>query len=178
MTPRTPFRVLIGLVCLFAQASSARSDETPAATPQEGRIQNLDSKPFSFRLARSKGVTWTDTITLAPGESLSLKRGADGNTKDIEGITGDGKGHVTIDYPELGGRIRLQLPAVNQTQQVYMPYWFHVRDSNGFSRLVQAESKEAAEARHKDLLAEPPLTPEQLAAVKRMLKANFIFTER
>lgn len=178
MTPRSPFRVLIGLVCLFAQTSSTRSAEPAAATPQQGLIQNLDSKPFSFRLARSKGVTWTDTITLAPGESLTLKPGADGNTKDIEGITGDGKGHVTIDYPELGGRIRLQLPAVNQRQQVSMPFWFHVRDSNGFSRLVQAESKAAAEARHKDMLAEPPLTPAELAAVRRMLKANFILTER
>lgn len=168
--------------CAFIVAFAATVATIPAngaepsgSPPKEGRIHNLDTKPFAFRLARAKGVAWTAAITLAPGETYVLKTGT---ADDLEGITGDGKGHVTIDYPELGGRIRLQLPAVNHATQGYMPNWYHVRDSNGFSRLVQVESKEAAELRRADLLAEPPFTPAELNAVKRTLKANFILTDK
>lgn len=158
-----------------AWSSAVIGAEPSGAPPKEGRIHNLDTKPFTFRLARASGATWTPTITLAPGETYVLKAGT---ADELEGITGDGKGHVTIDYPELGGRIRLQLPAVNHATQGYMPNWYHVRDSNGFSRLVQVESKEAAELRRADLLAEPPFTPAELNAVKRTLKANFILTDK
>lgn len=164
------------LLCGGASWSSGVIGAEPSgAPPKEGRIHNLDTKPFTFRLARASGTTWTAAISLAPGETYVLKTGT---ADDLEGITGDGKGHVTIDYPELGGRIRLQLPAVNHATQGFMPNWYHVRDSNGFSRLVQVESKEAAELRRADLLAEPPFTPAELNAVKRTLKANFILTDK
>ncbi|MCE9608160.1 MAG: hypothetical protein K8U03_25020 [Planctomycetia bacterium] len=173
-------RSVITCACILLCAATvspltALGAEPSGPPPKEGRIHNLDAKPFSFRLARRSGATWTEALILAPGETYTLRTDtADG----LEGITGDGKGHVTIDYPELGGRIRLQLPVLNQTNQAYMPNWYHMRDSNGFSRLVQAESKEAAEARRKDLLAEPPLTPAELTAVKRTLRANFMLYDK
>jgi len=174
-----PWNVITcALVTLFVGTAwpAAASGADPSGTPpKEGRIHNLDTKPFSFRLARVRGATWTEAITLAPGATYVLKTGT---ADDLEGITGDGKGHVTIDYPELGGRIRLQLPAVNHASQGYMPNWYLVRDSNGFGRLVQAESKEAAEVRRADLLAEPPFTPAELSAVKRTLRANFVLTDK
>jgi len=164
------------LLCVATAWSLEVSGAEPSGQPpREGHIHNLDAKPFSFRLARVRGAAWSQPLTLPAGETFTLKVGT---ADDLEGITGDGKGHVTIDYPDLGGRIRLQLPAVNQATQGYMPNWYHVRDANGFSRLVQAETKAAAETRRAELLAEPPLTPAELNAIKRTLRANFVLTDK
>jgi hypothetical protein len=142
--------------------------------PKEGRIVNLDSKPFTFRLARSQGAVWSSPMTVGPGEALILKAGGSGEVNALEGITADGHGHVTIDFPELGGRLRLQLPALDRTQNRYVPFWFHVKDSNGFSRMIQAPTKEAAQERQKQLQAEPPYGAAELEAIKRTLRANFM----
>jgi hypothetical protein len=142
--------------------------------PKEGRIVNLDDKPFTFRLARKQGVLWSNPITLPPGETYILKVGESGNVDALEGISGDGKGHVTIEYPALGGRLRLQLPAIDRIQNSYMPFWYHVKDSNGFSRMIQAPTQEAAQERQKQLQAEPRYGAAELEAVKRTLRANFM----
>ena len=56
-----------------------------------------------------------------------------------------------------------------------MPNWFHVKDANGFSRLVQAPNIEEAKARQEELQKEEPLTPAEIEKVKRSLKANWVF---
>jgi hypothetical protein len=173
---RTARRTCLYITALLAGAvvpERAAEAAPQGEPPKEGRIVNLDAKPFTFRLARKQGVLWSDPITLAPGATYTLKPGGDG-VDALEGITGDGKGHVTIEYPELGGRLRLQLPAVDRTQNAYMPSWYHVKDSNGISRLVQAPTQEAAQERQAKLKAEPPYAPGELEAVKRMLRANFM----
>ena len=59
-----------------------------------------------------------------------------------------------------------------------MPNWFHVKDSNGFSRLIQAENIEKAKIRQKELEEEEPLTPAEIEKVKRSLKANWVFYDK
>ncbi|MBS0209530.1 MAG: hypothetical protein JSS27_11320 [Planctomycetes bacterium] len=183
MAFRTRFWLFLCLA-LVAAASSALAQETPdgplpdAAPPKEGHIYNLDSRPFRFRLARKTGRLWTDEIVVAPGQEYVIAPGKTGDLAALEGITGDGKGHITIDYPELGGRIRLMLPAMDRNRNVYVTSWYHVKDSNGFSRLVQAASKAEAEEKHQSLLAEPPLTPTELQRVKQMLRANYVLHDK
>jgi len=70
--------------------------------------------------------------------------------------------------------LRLQLPAVDRNVNAYVPFWYHVKDSNGFSRMVQAPTPEAAGERQKQLQAEPPFGAAELEAVKRTLRANFM----
>lgn len=178
MSRRTSLCVGIVIGMWAAASHVAQGQDVPAGPPpREGRIYNLDSKPFQFRLARKTGAVWSDPITVAAGNVFVLRTDQSG-ADALEGITGNGKGHVTIEYPELGGRIRLQLPAINPNTNAYMPLWFHVRDSNGFSRLVQAADKEGAEARQKELLAEPPLTEAELVRVKGMLRANYVLYDK
>jgi hypothetical protein len=99
----------------------APSFRGPPQPPKEGRIYNLDAQPFQFRLARRTGSTWTDTITLAPQAVFTLRAGPAGNVDALQGITGDGTGHFTIDYPDFGGRIRLSLSAIDRTRNIYVP---------------------------------------------------------
>jgi len=166
---------LSAAVLLAILSAGHRVGAAPQGSPpKEGRIVNLDAKPFTFRLARKQGALWSNPITLAPGAAFTLKDGVTSELDALEGITGDGKGHVTIDYPELGGRLRLQLPAVDRNQNAYTPFWYHVKDSNGISRMVQAATPEAAKERQKQLQAEPPYAAGELEAVKRMLRANFM----
>ena len=127
---------------------------------------------------RKTGRTWTDDIALAPGAVYVLRAGQDEDASALQGITGDGKGHVVIDYDELGGRIRLMMPAIYQNGTTYAPNWFHVRDSNGFSRVIQAHDQKEAEARHKELLAIPPYTEAELKTIKQMLRANYVLYDK
>lgn len=152
----------------FEEEVAQKADEVVV----EGRIWNLADKPFTFRLRRRDGVAWTEPITVAPGKYFALRAG-EGSSREIEGITGKGNGHVSIEYPELGGKIRLQLPAQDKADDL-VPYWFHVKDSNGFSRLVQAKDVEGAKQQQAALQQEPKLTPQELARIKQMLKANWV----
>jgi len=164
-----------------ADQSHARraADERPAEENKvgEGQLWNLTSKPFVFRFRRRDGISWTEPITIEPGKYLAVRAPQDGQQSELEGITGQGNGHVSVQYPELGGLIRLQLPAQNQSGRM-MPFWFAVTDSNGFTRLIQAADVEAAKKRQAELQAEPKLTPQELATTKRMLKANWVLFDR
>lgn len=158
--------------CGTAHVLAAQVGEEGESKPLEGRLWNLADKPFTFRLRRRDGVAWSDPITVAPHKYFALRVSAD-TPSELEGITGKGTGHVSIEYPELGGKIRLQLPAQDKAQKL-VPYWFHVKDANGFSRLVQAKDVESAEQQQAELQKEPKLTPQEVAGIKRMLKANWV----
>jgi len=155
-------------------AAESENDESQKADDAsvEGRLWNLADKPFTFRLRRRDGVAWTEPITVEPGKYFAINPGA-GASSELEGITGKGNGHVSIEYAELGGKIRLQLPAQNKADDL-VPYWFHVKDSNGFSRLVQAKDVEAAKQQQAVLQQEPKLTPQELGQIKKMLRANWV----
>jgi len=150
----------------------AAEQADPAKEPIEGRLWNLADKPFTFRLRRRDGVAWSAPITVEPGKYFSI-RPSDKQSSEFEGITGKGTGHVSIEYAELGGKIRLQLPAQDKADDL-VPYWFHVKDANGFSRLVQAKTVEAAKEQQAALQQEPKLTPQDIARIKQMLKANWV----
>src|SRR5262249_34045853 len=138
--------ILAGMRYQDVRASAA--DETEA--PKEGRLWNITSETFKYRLARRRGKVWTDEMKLAPGKVQVIRAPKPGESSDLEGLTGRGDGYVNISYAELGGFIHLHLSArdVNDT---LMPNWFHVKDSNGFSRLIQAASVEDAKARQEKL---------------------------
>jgi hypothetical protein len=148
-----------------------------ADTPKEGRLWNLTNAPFKFRLARSRGKPWTDEMTLAPGKVQVIRAPKPGESSELEGLTGRGDGFVNISYPELGGHIRLHLAARDINDEL-VPNWFHVKDANGFSRLVQAETIEIAKARQEKLMNEKPLSPAEIEQAKRLLKANWVLYEK
>lgn len=175
-------RPTLVVVCAFlgtlAVTGTAPGVGPVGPPPKEGRICNLDAKPFQFRLARRTGRAWSDDIRLAAGEVFTIRAGEAGDADALEGITFNGKGHVTIEYPELGGNIRIMLPAVDPSNSFYVPQWFHVKDSNGFSRLLQCADKDEAVALHKALLAEPRWTEAELARVKQVLRANYVLYDK
>jgi hypothetical protein len=174
--------MMVGLIAVvFAVGSNSSPGESilaaaqpDAPRPKEGRIVNLDSAPFTFRLARKHGTSWSSSMTIGVGEAFILKAGGAGEVDALEGISGDGAGHVTIEYPALGGKLRLQLPALDRNQNAYVPFWYHVKDSNGVSRMIQAATPEIAKERQKQLQAEPAYGAAELEAVKRTLRANFL----
>ncbi|MBX3411139.1 MAG: hypothetical protein KF708_00365 [Pirellulales bacterium] len=169
--------LLLAVVALEAgtrsQIATAADDATAAKEPIEGQLWNLADKPFTFKLRRRDGVAWSAPITVEPGKYYSLR--TDGQeASGLEGITGKGTGHVSIEYAELGGKIRLQLPAQDKADNL-VPYWYHVKDSNGFSRLVQAKTVEDAEKQQAAMQQEPKLSPQEVTQIRKMLKANWVF---
>lgn len=166
------FALLIAFLVVSEGAAVAVDQADAAKEPIEGRLWNLGDKPFTFRLRRRDGIAWSAPITVEPGKYFSIRPG-DKQSSDFEGITGKGTGHVSIEYSELGGKIRLQLPAQDKADDL-VPFWFHVKDANGFSRLVQAKSVEAAKEQQAALQQEPKLSPQEIAGIKKMLKANWV----
>ena len=135
-----------------------------------------DQRPVPLSTASGHGAAWTEEMTLEAGKALVLRPPKPGEKIDLEGITGNGKGHVTIEFRELGGRIRLQLPARADGERL-VPFWYVVKDSNGYHRLVQAATVEEAKRPGRTAKA-PKLSPEQLESVKEMLRANFILFDQ
>ncbi len=143
--------------------------------PDEGEIYNLTDKPFTFRLLRKYGKTWTPYYTLKPGMryvTTATQR------SDLLGITGDGKGSVTIQFPDLGGMMSVRLPARAPSTGKLEPTWFCIKDATGITRLVQAENPEAAQAIQQQLQKEQPLTPAQVEQLKFTLRANWVYADR
>ena len=168
----------LGLLVLQAPVGQWPSLPTPREMMREGQRANLTNIPFRFRLHRANGATWTEEMTLRAGQGgWSSAPPKPGEKIGLEGITGNGKGHVTIEFRELGGRIRLQLPARADGERL-VPFWYVVKDSNGYHRLVQAATVEDAKQRQADLQKRPKLSPEQLESVKEMLRANFILFDQ
>jgi hypothetical protein len=155
-------------------AGDAQS-ESPAVAREE-RLWNIADEPFKYRLGRSHGRPWTDEITLEPGKHQTIRAPVRGQVSDLEGVDGQGDSYVNISYPAMGGRMHLHLP-VRSAKGAAMPNWFHVKDANGFSRLIHAADVEQAKARQRALQKERPLTPAEIENAKKMLRANWVFYE-
>jgi len=143
---------------------------------REERLWNIADQPFKFRLGRSHGRPWTDEITLEPGKHETIRAPVRGEESNLEGVTWRGDSYVNISYPAMGGRMHLHLP-VRSEKGVAMPNWFHVKDANGFSRLIHAATVEQAKARQRKLQEQSPLTPAEIENAKKLLRANWVFYE-
>ncbi len=154
------------------QAQDAKAKSTPVV--REGRLWNIADEPFKFRLARSHGALWTEEMTLQPGKSLAIRSIKPSEQSDLEGFTGRGDGYVNISFPSTGGHFHLHLPARNHRGEL-MPNWFHIKDANGFSRLIQAPNIEKAKAHQEELQQEEPLTEKEVERLKKMLRANWVY---
>ena len=154
--------------------------EAEAADPdkenvvKEGRLWNITDEPFKYRLARKSGKLWTDEMTLAPGKFQTMRPPKPGEPIELEGFTGRGDGYVNVSFASMGGHIHLHLRARN-LQDELVPNWFHIKDANGFSRLIQAENIDAAKTMQEELQKEEPWTPAEIEKAKRTLKANWVF---
>lgn len=158
----------VGSDTLFGQ-DPANEDEAV-----EGQLWNITKEPFTFQLRQASGPCWTEEITLQPGEYKAVLA----TDTNILGIMDDGSGdgYVIIRYPALGGSVHTMLSARTRNDQ-FVPYWFFVKDSNGFGRMVQAKSREEAEARQTKLLAETPMTPQEMEEQKLTFRANWVLYE-
>lgn len=166
-------------VCLGALANSAAGQITMGQAgdaplgDDEGRIYNIASSPFTFRLERSAGPTWTQSYTLPPNRYFSIKLPKPGQRSELVGVLGNREGYVVIQYPELGGQMSFRLPARNPQSNELEPTWFHVEDSDAISWLVQAGSVENARKIQEDLQQKPRRTPEEIERLRRNLEANW-----
>jgi hypothetical protein len=173
----------LALCVAFSAHSTAlaqtKKGQQAAATVREGRIYNLTPQPFTFQLHRADGVAWTDGYVVQPGKYIAIKAPRPGETTEIQGLTGNGRGYVIIRHrePVLGGYMTLRLPAQNPANQQLQPTWFAVKDANGIARLVQEASVEQAQAVQDSLQKQTPMTPEELERSKHMLRANWVLTD-
>jgi hypothetical protein len=176
--------IISGALCLAlstneAARAQAKKAETPAVTVREGRLYNLTSQPFTFQLHRADGVAWTDGHVVQPGKYMVIKAPGPGETTEIQGLTGNGRGYVIIRHfePVLGGYMTLRLPALNPANQQIQPTWFAVKDANGITRLVQEPGVDQAQAVQDALKKQTPMTPEELERSRHMLRANWVLTD-
>ncbi len=170
--------VLVAITAVAALATSGQpvlgQEPTNEEEAVEGQLWNITKEPFTFQLRQASGPCWTEEITLQPGEYKSVLA----TETNILGITNDGSGdgYVIIRYPALGGSVHTMLSARTRNDQ-FVPYWFYVEDANGFGRMVQAKSREEAEARQTKMLAETPKTPEEMEELKLTFRANWVLYE-
>lgn len=157
-----------------AQAQVQAQEGTGALPLGEGgRLWNITDSPFKYRLRRAGGEIWTDVKTLAPGAYQQIKLPKIGERAELEGLDVRDP-HLSIEYPELGGLMRFRLPARSSTGKI-VPFWFYVKDSNGFGRLIQATGLGEAEKEQARLKQIPPVKPEDMEDLKQTLQANWVF---
>ncbi len=167
--------IIVAMMLLVAIANHgvAGQDalEDPGGEPEEGQIWNITDAPFTFQLHRAAGSKWTPEITLEPGEFRTVLA----TETDLLGVSNDPNkdGYVVVRYPALGGHVQVMLSARTRNDQ-FVPYWFHVKDSNGVSRMIQANSREQAEETQKTLLQQPPMSKQEIEQIKRTLRANWV----
>lgn len=176
----------VGLLVVLALAAAGEPPKKRAISVEdpegaktriaEEYIWNLDSKPFHFRLRRHTGLNWTEDMTLEPGEKFAIHESAS-KTNPLEGATGTGRAFVGIRYHALGGVIQMHLPARDRENEI-VPDWFHVKDANGISLMIQAHSVKEARKVQERLQTEPAKTPEQLELIKRVLRQNWVLYDR
>jgi len=154
------------------EAADAPKKRPPVA--REERLWNIADRPFKYRLGRTQGQPWTDEVTLEPGEHQTIRAPQRGEESELDGVNGGRDRYVSISYPAMGGHVHVHLP-VRSDEGVVMPNWFHVRDANGFSRLIHAAGVEQATAIQEELQKERPLTPVQIERTKKLLRANWVF---
>jgi hypothetical protein len=162
-------------VCLAFAPCSAAAQEGAGNLPlgQGGRLWNISDAPFKYRLRRTGGEIWTAVKTLAPGKYQRIQLPKPGEQAELEGLDVRDP-HLSIEYPELGGLMRFRLPARSSSGTI-VPFWFYVKDSNGFGRLIQAAGLGEAQAEQARLQKAPPVKPEQLEALKATLQANWVY---
>ncbi|MBX7168210.1 MAG: hypothetical protein K1X74_17875 [Pirellulales bacterium] len=137
----------------------------PESRPR-GSITNLTEEPIAFRIRRARGATWTDEIVVGPGEQRVMLEGF-----NREEILGTGRGvpvaYIVVQYRQDPGYIRVKLTGrTGAEREIFMPFYFFVRDSNGFGRLIQAADEETAKRQQAELLARPRLTPEEVEQLR------------
>src|SRR5262245_39109004 len=134
----TTLSVMLAILMTTAPRFAAAQQE-PGELPlgSGGRLWNISDAPLKYRLRRTSGVLWTDERTLAPGEFQLLLLPKPGQRSDIQGLD-VADPHVTIEYPDLGGLMRFRLPARSPSSAI-VPFWFYVKDSNGFGHMIQAK---------------------------------------
>jgi len=161
-----------------ASDSELASDAEKAGprVAREERLWNISDQPFKYRLGRSNGRPWTDEVTLEPGKHQTIRAPRRGDESELESVGTDGGRYVNISYPVMGGHMHVHLP-VRSDKNAVMPNWFHVKDANGFSRLIHAADIDHAKARQEELQNERPLTPAEIEKTKKMLRANWVFYE-
>ncbi len=167
------------LLCLSAVSFAQVDEENENIPVGEGRLYNLTTKPFVFQLHRADGAAWTENYTVPAGKFYAVKTPKPGETTEIQGITGNGRGYVIIRHrdPVLGGYLTVRLPATNPANGKVQPTWFAVQDSNGITRLVQEASIDQAKKVQDNLKSRKPLTAQELENSKHMLRANWVLTD-
>jgi len=167
------------LLSLSAVAHGQVDEENENVPVGEGRLYNLTTKPFVFQLHRADGAAWTENYSIPAGKFYAVKTPKPGETTEIQGITGNGRGYVIIRHrdPVLAGYLTVRLPATNPANGKVQPTWFAVQDSNGITRLVQEASIEQAKKVQDNLKSRKPLTAQELENSKHMLRANWVLTD-
>jgi hypothetical protein len=173
------FTLGAALAAQSVAVAQAKKESPAAITVREGRLYNLTPQPFTFQLHRADGVAWTDGYVVQPDKYMVIRAPRPGETTEIQGLTGNGRGYVIIRHrePVLGGYMTLRLPAQNPANQQIQPTWFAVKDANGITRLVQEADAEQARAVQENLQKQTPMTPAELERSKHMLRANWVLTD-
>ncbi len=161
---------LLGRLMTFCLAASivapiaARANEAPPTDPTtavaqvpapagaaevspapQGFLWNISSQPFSFRVRRVRGVSWSEVETLMPGEKRERRPG---DEHDIFGLTaGINPRFIIVRYPAHGGLIEERLSSrTSSRSEALMPFHYIIDDGYGAQSTVQAESLAKAEA--------------------------------
>ncbi|HEY4313152.1 MAG TPA: hypothetical protein VGN12_27110 [Pirellulales bacterium] len=174
----TGLALLASFACTALAHAQAGPDKLDVPVG-EGRLYNLTSRPFTFQLHRADGAAWTENYTIPAGKYFSVKPPKAGETTEIQGITGNGRGYVIIRHrePILGGFLTVRLPAINPANEQIQPTWFAVQDSNGITRLVQEPSVAQAQSVQEALKKQPAMTQQEIERSKHMLRANWVLTD-
>lgn len=165
----------MGLPAEFAAAQPNALD-TPAAEevppPGTGRLWNLTSEPFHYRLRRASGPSWTEQRVIAPGEYAEFSAAAF-DQDDLLGV--DLKNpFIVVEHRELGGVVRMRLSS-RTLHGDRLPNWFYVKDANNFGRLVQSTSVAQAQRMQAQMQEQKPLSAEEVDTVRKMLRANWVY---
>lgn len=181
--------VLAALLALGCGAAVAQQGvplppdlEIPKEIPRDeqgrviGRLWNLTDKPFTFQLARRRGVVWTQPFTIEPSSMIplpppSLNRD---DLYNLESVLIRDR-FLVIQYQGIGGMMRQKLTGrIDAREEVYCPYYFYTLDPNGIGVLLQAENTDELRRGLDQLAAQPKLDSEQLRQRLEQLRASHV----
>ena len=98
---------MAGLAATTGSMATAqqKEEDVEKAEVREGRLYNLTARPFTLQLHRADGIAWTEGYVVQPGKFLAIHAPKAGETSEIQGLTGNGRGYVIIRHyePVLGG---------------------------------------------------------------------------
>lgn len=169
--------VLAIVVGLQAGRTHAQPQPNDSQDVVEGRIYNVSDRPFEYQLRRSRGTAWTPVFRLEPGQYHAYRGPLYGGRADLAGLlTRPSRlrdGYLIVQFPEYGGLRRFRIRATDLQGRI-APFWFFVTDSAGHGHLVQARSVERARIIQEELRKQPAPSSEELAVLKRVLRANHV----